>query len=399
MNAKTAAKGMSAATADFSTNVVAAPLKTFPYTVVSPRDGQTYNGSIVGADPRNNGARTTSIEMVVIPLRIALTGTARTWDATVADPGCLTQGGANLSALQQFLASPLVNAVNNLTLNGQNVGNVNFIDGFQRAQFWRTANGAAPLVQSKAAYHLALPITVKPVQTITTANNAAGNGASFNFAGACGTNAAGAVNPGTRYAAMNINFIDAQLQTIIANLGLNTSQFPLFVAYGMFMTDGPPGTLSGNCCILGYHNSTTSNVANPGQTYGISNYFPNSGAAGLFGNVTDVVTLTHEMLEWVNDPSGNNLVPQWGNIGQVGGCKTTGTGADAGQNNLEVGDPLSGKNQPGLAMPNGVTYFMQENAFFTWFLGNVAFQGAGGVYSSNSSFQGNAKPCPPGGSF
>jgi len=395
MNAAAVANGLKSATAEFSINAVSPTLKTFMYTVNSPRDGQSYTGSIVGADPRNNGARTTSIEMVVIPLRIELTGTVRTWDATVADPGCLTQGGANLSALQQFLASPLVNAVNNMTINGQNIGNVNFVDGFQRAQFWRTANGAAPLVQTKPAYHVALPITVKPVQTITTANNAAGNGASFSFTGACGSNAATAVNPGTRYAAMNINFIDAQLQTIIANLGLNPSQFPLFVAYGMFMTDGPPGSLSGNCCILGYHNSTTFNVANPGQTYGISNYFPNSGAPGLFGNVTDVVTVTHEILEWVNDPSGNNLVPEWGNIGQVGGCAVAGTGQD----NLEVGDPMSGTNHPGVLMPNGVTYFMQENAFFTWFLGNVAFQGAGGRYSSNGTFSGFAKNCPPGGTF
>lgn len=399
MNATAAAKARRlSATADVSA-ALAAPLKTFPYTVTSPRDGQSYAGTIVGADPRNNGARTTNIELVVIPLRIALTGTVRTWDATVADPGCLPQGGGAKSALTQFLESPLVNAVNNLTLNGQNIGNVNFIDGFQRAQFWRTAFGAAPLVQTKPAYHLGFsPITVKPVQTITTANNTAGNGASYGFSGACGTNAASAVNPAARYAAMNIDFIDAQLQTIIANLGLNSSQFPLFVSYGMFMTIGAPGNLSGNCCILGYHNSTTGNIANPGQTYGIANYFPNSTAAGLFGSgVTDVATLTHEILEWANDPSGNNLVPQWGNIGQVGGCQTTGTGSDAGQNNLETGDPLSGSVHPGLTMPNGVTYFMQENAFFSWFLGDVAFQGAGGKYSSNGSFNGFAKNCPPGG--
>jgi hypothetical protein len=369
-------------------SLLAPPLKVFPYTVTSPRDGLSYSGTIVGTDPRNNGARTTAVELVVIPLRIQLTGTVRTWDATVPDSGCLPQGGGGLSALQQVLASPLVNAVSNLTINGQNVGNVDFIDGFQRAQFWRTANGAAPLVQNKPAYHLALsPITVKPVQTITTANNASGNGASFAFAGGCGANASNAVNPGTRYAAMNINFIDVQLQNIITNLGLNTSQFPLFVAYGMFMTDGAPGSLSGNCCILGYHNSTTGNVANPGQTYGIATYFPNSTAVGIFGNTTDVATLTHEILEWVNDPSINNIVPAWGHIGQVSSC----------QNNLETGDPLSGTMHPGVTMPNGVTYNMQENAFFGWFLGDVAFQGAGGRYSSNGTFSGAAKACPPGG--
>jgi hypothetical protein len=117
--------------------------------------------------------------------------------------------------------------------------------------------------------------------------------------------------------------------------------------------------------------------------YGIAEY--DRGA--VFGAGTkDVSVLAHEVLEWVNDPSTNNAVPLWGNIGQVSGC----------QNNLEVGDPLSGTLMPGVLMPNGVTYHAQELAFFSWFLG-TPFAGAGGKYSSNGTFGGDAKNCPPGG--
>ena len=51
---------------------------------------------------------------------------------------------------------------------------------------------------------------------------------------------------------------------------------------------------------------------------------------------------------------------------------------------------------PGVPMPNGVTYHPQENAFFSWFMGPV-FTGAGGKYSSNGTFGGDAKTCPTGG--
>jgi hypothetical protein len=100
-------------------------------------------------------------------------------------------------------------------------------------------------------------------------------------------------------------------------------------------------------------------------------------------------------MEWVNDPSGNNLVPEWGNIGQVGGCVVTGNTHTAGQDNLEVGDPLSGHLNPSISMPNGKTYHPQEQAFFSWFLGTTA--GAGGKYSSNGTFGGYARSCAAGG--
>jgi hypothetical protein len=64
--------------------------------------------------------------------------------------------------------------------------------------------------------------------------------------------------------------------------------------------------------------------------------------------------MAHEIGEWMNDPFGNNPTPLWGHTGQVSGC----------QNNLEVGDPLTGTIVPPVVMPNGFTYHLQELAFF-----------------------------------
>ena len=87
------------------------------------------------------------------------------------------------------------------------------------------------------------------------------------------------------------------------------------------------------------------------------------------------------MGEFVNDPMLENLVPPWGNTGQVTGC----------QNNLEVGDPLTGNNVPPVTMPNGFTYNLQELAFFSWFYGAPSV-GVNGWFSDNGTFLHDAGP-------
>jgi hypothetical protein len=146
------------------------------------------------------------------------------------------------------------------------------------------------------------------------------------------------------------------------------------------LTDPP--TLS-NCCILGYHGAT----GNPVQTYSPMNW-DTTGDFGL--RVADASTSSHEIGEFMDDPLGTNPTPAWGHIGQVGGC----------QGNLEVGDPLSGTLMPGITL-GGKTYHLQELAFFSWYFNRngVPSLGAGGKFSSNGTFSGPSKPCPPGGTF
>lgn len=96
--------------------------------------------------------------------------------------------------------------------------------------------------------------------------------------------------------------------------------------------------------------------------------------------------MSHEVAEWMNDPFGNNPVPAWGHIGQQPGC----------QNNLEVGDPLSGTFAPPIFNPqNRFTYHMQELAFFSWFYGAPSV-GVNNWFSDNATFLTDAGPvCTP----
>ena len=65
------------------------------------------------------------------------------------------------------------------------------------------------------------------------------------------------------------------------------------------------------------------------------------------------------------------------------------------QNNLEVGDPLSGTNFSPIGGRNGYTYHLQELAFFSWFFGNPSL-GIHGWDSNNGTFLSDAGPvCTP----
>jgi hypothetical protein len=339
---------------------------------VTGYDGNIYTYSMVGQSPFNRGARTTTIQTVVIPLKITIAGFI--FDPLATDNGCL--GAAGNTAYGLTLGSPIFQNAP-YTMNGVNVGTTQYIDAFQRANFWSRVQ------LTGNSYHTILNPIVVAEQSLTYASGNSSTSAVFGVGGTqCGSSP-GPVNQFARIGVVNINVIDPQLQGIIAALGLTPSQFPLFVTYKSVISNGAANNLN-NCCILGYHNSTTFVVTNPGQTYGISEF----DTGTVFTGVHDTDVLAHEVGEWMDDPSGNNPTPAWGNIGQVGGC----------QGNLEVGDPLSGTEFVPNVTLNGFTYHLQELAFFSWFYaGTGPSIAAGGKFSDNGTFSGGAKACPPGG--
>jgi hypothetical protein len=161
---------------------------------------------------------------------------------------------------------------------------------------------------------------------------------------------------------------------------VNAGTFPIFLTKNVVSANSGTDLFS-NCCALGFHSGLF--VGGNLQIYSPFSL----DTSGTFGG--DVSTLSHEMGEAINDPPGNNPTPTWGNIGQVvGAC----------QNNFEVGDPLS----PGFGTPTNEFvvggYHLQELAFYSWFYGSTSLGvGAGGKFSDNGTFMGDAIICPPGG--
>jgi hypothetical protein len=303
--------------------------------------GNSYSYTMVGANPTTSNA-TTKIPTVIIPL-IFKSGSLT---ITPLAAGC----GDTTAALTRVQKSPLFNNVA-YKIGTTNLGTGQYIDIFQRANFWQSVGSVTP------NYHTTLsPVTVAPAQTITVPK---GRGAVFGYA--CTGHPIGEVIT---------SVVANALPGLLTKLKIPKTSFPLFVSYDVVEVS----KLGANGVIFGWHSETSSN-----QTYGIGTYLD----PGVFTGAADVSALSHEVGEWVNDPFGNNLVPQWGHIGQVAGC----------QNNLEVGDPLSGTTPISVKL-NGFTYHLQDLAFFSWFARESPSIAINGLYDPRGVFTAPSKSCP-----
>jgi hypothetical protein len=344
-------------------------LATFTYNVTSGRDGNTYTGAMVGQDPFSSGFTTTTVTTPVIPLIITVNAVATglnkhgiltqthgtiTLDPTAADNACLSApNNVPVTLVQQ---SPMFQATN-FSFGGTSVGDTQYIDAFQRANFWQLVGGTD--------YHtLVNPVLYQPISL----NIRPGKGLAIpsSLFGSCGP-----------LGIVDINTLDSILTgTILPQLaaqGVDTSQFPVFLLYNTVMSIGVPNNLN-KCCVLGFHGATGS----PIQTYSPIDF----DTSGLFGaTIHDTSIMAHEVGEWMDDPFGSNPTPLWGHTGQVSGC----------QNNLEVGDPLTGTNIPPVVGSNGFTYNLQELAFFSWFYGAPSIA-VNGWFSDNNTFTTDAGP-------
>lgn len=285
-------------------------------------NGHTYNYTMIGTDPASNNT-TTTIPVTVIPLKIVI-------GKTIFSPKKKLSIGRTV--LKNIMVSPLFQ--NNVDFNqgGTDLGKTQYIDAFQRGNFWSN-------VSTNTKYHVVLKPTVAPVVTIKPGSN----GSIGNYFGA-------------KVGLVNYNYMDNQIQGIVASMKIPPSTLPLFVTRNVYETYG-------GCCIGGWHNFNGTN------TYSIATYVD---VAGAFSQ--DVSAFSHELGEWYDDPYINNNVA----------CGI-----------LEVGDPLEGNpNYGGYKYTvNGFTYNLQDLVWLPYF-------GAPPSTSANgwSTFQGEKlSVCQNGG--
>ncbi|MFZ0677475.1 hypothetical protein [Candidatus Binatus sp.] len=346
------------------------------YTVTSSRDSNTYSGVMVGRSPFFHGARTTTIPVVIIPVKFTMTDHdvgAQVFDPTAADPTCSPHG----SAVTVFQNSPILNAVN-FTMpfsGGINVGSGQYVDEFQRANFWSNVSTTGN------RFHTTLsPVTTLPVQAVTVPTGHGKGYLASDFVGSfCGS--LGGLDGSWWDPVIFTGGSGGEAQTLISSLTtagkISPTQFPIFLFYNVVMNQTGESAC-GSGCALGYHNSQ----GFPVQTYGVADWdttllFDQPGSTT--GNSS---VMSHEVAEWMDDPLGSNPVPPWGHIGQQPGC----------QGNLEVGDALSGTIVPQVLL-NGMEYDLQELVFFSWFYGAPSIA-VDGTFSDNNTFTSDAgAPC------
>jgi hypothetical protein len=328
-------------------------LKTFTATVTDPSTKAAYSYSMVGKNPAHMSTTpSTAVKTLLIPVVVTY-GPGYTWNAGGKDT-CDTQ--TPLARVQKspiFVSQPW-------TFGGTAVGSGEYLDAFQRANFWKDAqpSGINP------SYGVSMTLKTLPKITITVP---AGDDYYFND-GTCGNK---------KVADVNINWLNGYLQSTVipslASAGVAPNTFPVFLLHNVagYTSNNPS-----DCCVLGFHDAFTTSGGGI-QTYAVADY----DNSGYFAGFSDVEALSHETAEWTDDPFGDNPTAPWGHVGQVSGC----------QSNLEVGDPLSGTTIP--VTSGGFTYHVQELAFFSWFYHQTPSIAVNGWYSDNNSFTAPAAAC------
>jgi hypothetical protein len=333
------------------------------YSVVSPLDGSTYTGVMIGRSPYFHGARTTNIPTYLVPLIIKMPD-GGVFDPTKADTKCLTAPNDVVSTLVP--QSPVI-ATASFNFGPTFVGDTQYSDAFQRGNFWNTN-----VATTGNSYHLMLsPVTTLSAVTVTIPS---GEGQTYS---------AGTFRTCGPIGVMDNDTFDGIIQSTVlpslASSGVGPTTLPLFLLYNV--VQGAPGdNINSNCCILGYHNAEGGVAV---QTYGIFDFDTTGLFTGGGDTTSDTSVMSHEVDEWLDDPLGTNPTPFWGNIGQVTGC----------QGNLEVGDPLSGTILPPITQSNGFTYHLQELAFFSWFYRQDPSIGVNGWFSDNDTFTSSQGTC------
>ncbi|MBO0911847.1 MAG: hypothetical protein J2P13_08645 [Acidobacteria bacterium] len=273
--------------------------------------GRTFTYNMVGTAPSTG--TTTTVAAEIIPIKIVIT--SRTGVETTFNPAHLLSNGRTVTS--NAVMSPVFRAIP-FTSGGVSMGTTQYIDAYQRANFWGT-------VENHPGYHLRLGgPRILPVQTLRPPAADGTTATVFGF------------NAGL----VDINWFDAQVESLISSLGILPNTLPIFLTYDVYLTDG------GQCCIGGYH-SATGLISAP-QSYAHATYVDRAGAFAQ-----DVSALSHEVGEWADDPLVVNI---------------NGNNTPCGI--LENGDPLENNSNFG-AFPyqgiNGFTYNLQDLVTLPYF--------------------------------
>ena len=307
---------------------------------------------MVGTNPKL-GSRTTVIPAEIIPLRFVFA------DGSVFDASTDIVDGQ--TTVQGMVNSPIFQN-NNFVIGGTNIGNTQYADAFQRANFWNFVSRQSP------NYHVLLgQPEVLPVQTIIVPADKG-----FYF-----------IDPTTsrQFVGVDIAYIDDQVQSLIESLTISTDSLPIF-ALGL-VTVGEGGA---------YHSAElrSSGV----QTYIVTPYF--SHDTTLFDlPENDSYVLSHEVLEWMDDPFvllDTNLTSGWNfaNFANEERCGLDGFPGLA----LEVADPLELLNDSSVAVGSGPSaYHVADAVFLDFFTRNANSRSVNRQYDMFNYLTGPSATC------
>ena len=183
-------------------------------------NGSRFPYTMVGTDPAA-GSKTT-VQAIIVPLKFSFS------DGTVLDPTAPAFGSSQ-SAVNSTVMSPLFQAAS-FAPGGTGVGTTQYIDAFQRANFWSQVSTISP------NYHVLL-----------TQPYVLASAVQVNVPSLFGNTVAG---PGARIGQVSLFYFDLWLTAVLSKItSVQPNQLLIFLAYNTFFTQQ-------GCCILGFHEAT-----------------------------------------------------------------------------------------------------------------------------------------------
>lgn len=325
----------------------AGPVTSVPtFTMSLNSQGQNYPVTMVGGAPEKGDTTEIPTQMFAVSLFF---------------DGFVDEHGNNIVLDAGPIMARVMNSPNFRNASYR-TGVTQFADAVQRAEFFSVMGDDWHTLLRK-------PEQLTPVQIEVPANIHLGQVYQLRYSG-------------TRFAVVDSSFFISQLNTIIQLQKLDVHGLPIALTNNIFLA---PGANVSECCMVGFH--TAFDVGTPPARAAVQTFIWASYAGpGIFGGTSeDVVALSHEISEWMNDPFITNLVPRW----QY-------PGSEECQSTLETGDPLGMSSKAGFPVTvDGVTFHPQNEVMMQWFSRKPsdAFDGAYS-FPDTTLMSGPSQACP-----
>ena len=316
--------------------------------------GDSFVTTVVGTDPALG--QTTVIPTVIIPYRLIFA------DGTVFDASTDLVDG--VTPVNGVLNSPLFQTVP-WNAGPTQLGTTQFGDAIQRADFWSIHSDQGQ------GYHVLLSTpTVVPVVVINVP-------ADQGFTKLDASN--------KRFGVVDFQWMVDLTVNATTALGINPQTLPIHLFSYVAAED------LGGSVASGFHyavNISGDPAAPVLQTliqaayYSTSSYFAADGSEIQAANTG---VLAHEIAEWLNDPSVDNIIPAWQDPAFPNICDNP---------LMEVGDPLEIVSHGFQVTLGGRSYSFPDIAFQPWFTRSQNSMSANGWFSFLNTFPTFSTACP-----
>ena len=351
-----------------------AEIPMWQYRIVAPSNSstsigkpETYTGHIVGSDPLAGPMKTTNLTVGLIPVRLTFPARPASskggsptpqivFDPT--EPSCV-DGKSGLAIAED---SPVFND-SEYVMNGVNVGRTQYVDAFERANFWQGGKAAD--------YHILFKLKVLPKVDVTVPLNEGDA-----FEGGCFEN--NSLNLGNMRQEWFDNYVrQTLLPGLIARGVVNSEMLPIFYLDTVTMTpeSDPEGA------VYNYHYGMDSKGKM--QFYSVVTFNADGTTPPSSGDPAPDEPLSDELVDWVSDPYNSNQTPAWGYVGLTLGCHS----------GYFPSYPLAAADYHFIDQ-NDHTYTVTELEYFSWFFDQARSIAAGEAYSDHGTLK---KPASAGG--